>query len=76
MLTPDGVYFFEGNVAAYRTPRRVFLTPELTDEFFAQYRGPGSPVPWRGGKVKPAAAQRPARTAASPVKTRGAASAA
>jgi len=49
MITNDGVYFFEGNVAAYRTPRRVFLTPELTTEFFNTYRGPGSPVPWRHG---------------------------
>jgi hypothetical protein len=33
MFTPDGVVFFEGNVAAYRTPRRMFLTPALTLEF-------------------------------------------
>jgi hypothetical protein len=33
MITPDGVFFFEGNVAAYRTPRRMFLTPSLTAEF-------------------------------------------
>ena len=33
MITSDGVFFFEGNVAAYRTPRRMFLTPSLTTEF-------------------------------------------
>ena len=36
MLTPDGVSFFEGNVAAYRTPRRMFLTPKLTAEFLRE----------------------------------------
>ena len=41
--------FTEGNVAAYRTPRRVFLTPALTSEFLATYRGEGSPVPWLRG---------------------------
>ena len=45
MLTDDGVFFFEGNVAAYRTPRRMFLTPNLTWEFLKEYRGEGSPVP-------------------------------
>jgi len=36
MLTPDGVVFFEGNVAAYRTPRRMFLTPQLTAGFLQE----------------------------------------
>ena len=36
MLTPEGVSFFEGNVAAYRTPRRMFLTPKLTAEFLRE----------------------------------------
>lgn len=45
MITPDGVVFFEGNVAAYRTPRRMFLSPALTLEFFKECRGAGSPVP-------------------------------
>jgi len=40
-----GVYFFEGNVAAYRTPRRIFLTPSITRAFFEEFRGEGSPVP-------------------------------
>ena len=40
-----GVYFFEGNVAAYRTPRRIFLTPSITRAFFEEVRGEGSPVP-------------------------------
>jgi hypothetical protein len=45
MLTDEGVFFFEGNVAAYRTPRRMFLTPMLTHEFFKEFRGEGTPVP-------------------------------
>jgi len=45
MITPDGVVFFEGNVAAYRTPRRMFLSPRLTFEFLKECRGAGSPVP-------------------------------
>ena len=45
MITDDGVYFFEGNVAAYRTPRRMMLTPSLIMEFFDEFRGVGSPVP-------------------------------
>ncbi len=45
MLTDDGVCFFEGNVSAYRTPRRVFLSPGLAKEFYAEWRGVGSPVP-------------------------------
>jgi len=45
MITDDGVYFFEGNVAAYRTPRRIFLTPSITRAFFEEFRGEGSPVP-------------------------------
>jgi len=36
MLTPDGMFFFEGNVAAYRTPRRMFLTPGLCFEFIKE----------------------------------------
>ena len=44
MLTDDGVCFFEGNVSAYRTPRRVFLSPGLAKEFYAEWRGVGSPV--------------------------------
>ena len=38
MITPEGVVFFEGNVAAYRTPRRMFLTPQLTAEFLRELR--------------------------------------
>jgi len=38
MLTPDGIFFFEGNVAAYRTPRRMFLTHALNAAFL-QERG-------------------------------------
>jgi len=60
MLTADGVYFFEGNVAAYRTPRRMFLTPELTAAFFREFRGPGSPVPWLGGARRPRADKKEA----------------
>jgi len=41
MLTDDGVIFFEGNVAAYRTPRRVHLSDECTAAFLAQLRGEG-----------------------------------
>uniref|UniRef100_A0A7S2NKP7 Alpha-L-glutamate ligase-related protein ATP-grasp domain-containing protein n=1 Tax=Haptolina brevifila TaxID=156173 RepID=A0A7S2NKP7_9EUKA len=36
MITPDGVVFFEGNVAAYRCPRRMFLTPFLTSLFLKE----------------------------------------
>jgi len=36
MITPDGVFFFEGNVAAYRTPRRMFLTPGLNKAFLKE----------------------------------------
>ena len=32
----SGIFFFEGNVAAYRTPRRMFLTPELCAEFISE----------------------------------------
>ena len=45
MLTDEGAVFFEGNVAAYRTPRRIFLSPQLLDGFFEEWRGHGSPVP-------------------------------
>jgi len=45
MLTPEGPVFFEGNVASYRTPRRMFLTPDLLIGFLEQCRGKGSPVP-------------------------------
>jgi len=58
MLTADGVYFFEGNVAAYRTPRRMFLTPELTTAFFSEFRGEGSPVPWLFGARRPRAEKK------------------
>ena len=37
--------FFEGNVAAYRTPRRMFLAPQLLSGFLRECRGDGSPVP-------------------------------
>ena len=46
MLTADGVVFFEGNVANYRTPRRMFLSPQLLSGFWHECRGEGSPVPW------------------------------
>ena len=36
MITPDGVFFFEGNVAAHRTPRRMFLTPGICAEFIKE----------------------------------------
>ena len=45
MLTDDGAVFFEGNVAAYRTPRRMFIAPAATREFLKEFRGEGSPVP-------------------------------
>ena len=45
MLTDDGAVFFEGNVAAYRTPRRMFIAPAATLEFLKEFRGEGSPVP-------------------------------
>ena len=41
MLTNEGAVFFEGNVAAYRTPRRVFLSDECTTAFLAELRGEG-----------------------------------
>lgn len=44
MITADGVVFFEGNVAAYRTPRRMFLGPQLLAEFLHECRGDGSPI--------------------------------
>ena len=37
MLTDNGVYFFEGNVAAYRTPRRMFLDWRLTVRFLREW---------------------------------------
>ena len=45
MLTDDGPTFFEGNVAAHRTPRRMFLSPAALDEFFAEYRNPAAAKP-------------------------------
>ena len=45
MLTDDGAVFFEGNVAAYRTPRRMFLSPAALDAFFAEYRNPAAAKP-------------------------------
>jgi len=33
MMTSDGPIFFEGNVAAYRTPRRMMLTAGLAKGF-------------------------------------------
>ena len=45
VLTDDGAVFFEGNVAAYRTPRRMFIAPAATREFLKEFRGEGSPVP-------------------------------
>ena len=36
MITPDGVFFFEGHVASHRTPRRMFLTPGLCAEFIKE----------------------------------------
>ncbi len=33
MITDDGPVFFEGNVAAFRLPRRMTLTPELNASF-------------------------------------------
>ena len=45
MLTDEGAVFFEGNVAAYRTPRRMFLSPAALDEFFAEYRNPAAAKP-------------------------------
>jgi hypothetical protein len=33
MITDDGPVFFEGNVAAYRTPRRMTLSPRLARGF-------------------------------------------
>lgn len=33
MMTADGPVFFEGNVAAYRTPRRMTLTAGLSRGF-------------------------------------------
>ena len=41
----EGIIFFEGNVAAYRTPRRMFLGSQLLSGFLGQCRGKGSPVP-------------------------------
>jgi len=45
MITPEGAVFFEGNVAAYRTPRRMHLSLPLLNAFFEQCRGEGSAVP-------------------------------
>ena len=45
MLTDEGAVFFEGNVAAYRTPRRMFLSPAALDAFFAEYRNPAAAKP-------------------------------
>ena len=45
IIADEGVVFFEGNVAAYRTPRRVFLSPQLLSCFLQELRGEGSPVP-------------------------------
>ena len=45
MLTDDGAVFFEGNIAGFRTPRRMFLSLPLLRAFVAELRGKGSPVP-------------------------------
>lgn len=38
MITEQGAVFFEGNVAAQRTPRRIFLTAALTQQCYKQFR--------------------------------------
>lgn len=38
MVTDTGVVFFEGNVAAYRTPRRIFLCSESFEAFLSWRR--------------------------------------
>ena len=44
MLTDDGPIFFEGNVAAFRAPRRFFLSAPLLRAFMGECRGEGAPV--------------------------------
>ena len=44
MLTDDGPVFFEGNVAAFRAPRRFFLSAPLLRAFMGECRGEGAPV--------------------------------
>ena len=53
MLTDEGAVFFEGNVAAYRTPRRVFLSDECTAAFLAELRGAGGEREAGGGTCNP-----------------------